>query len=599
MRSFEFEKIRNSFRIERTQILIMEMTMLFGWTCKFCFTIVFLLAFFACQSTEKPELMADLILTNGNIITVDNSTPKVEAVAVKGDRILDVGSDADMIIYKDDQTKIIDLDGRTTVPGLIDAHMHFPLLGKRLKQIYLDEAKSFSEVLEYVEIAVKNAEAGEWIMGSGWHTANWKNKEYPDNRQLNDISPDNPVFLSGMAIHAALVNDRVLELAGIDANTRDPEGGHIVRYPGTQNPTGLLLEKAQALATRVFPPETDAVKKENILLSVKTALKLGLTSVHDPGVDPDMVRLYKDLLEEKLLDTRLYVMLLIQGDGPVLDSYLSDEPEIGLGKNFLTVRCIKFLIDGAMGARGAAMLFSYSDMPQHTGLIAIPEDEVYSILKKCLASGYQVAMHAIGDRGNRIGLDAAERALNEVPVSDARIRIEHAQILAPADLPRFVGLRIIPSMQPIHCSMDKDFAEARVGKERIKGAYAWRSLLDSGVRIAGGSDVPDFPVAYTNPLWGIYSAVTRQDLEGKPVDGWYPEQRVSRLEALKMYTIDAAYAAFEEDLKGSIAPGKLADFTVLSKDILTVPVDEILQTEVEMTIVGGLVKYDKFEAPKR
>jgi predicted amidohydrolase YtcJ len=318
---------------------------------------------------------------------------------------------------------------------------------------------------------------------------------------------------------------------------------------------------------------------------------MGLTGVHDAGVGLETIHLYKEMLEDGEVGIRLNVMFLIQGDGEELDGFLRNEPEVGLGNHFLTVRTIKFLIDGAMGARGAAMLDPYSDKPEEYGLLAVPREEVRAILEKSLAAGYQVAMHAIGDRGNRIALDAAEMAIRNVPVADPRIRIEHAQILAPEDVPRFSSLGIIPSMQPIHCPMDMGFAEDRVGKGRMKCAYAWRSLLDSGARVAGGSDVPDFPVSYTNPLRGIYAAVTRQNLGGQPEGGWYPEQSITPMEALRMYTFDAAYAAFEERIKGSLTPGKLADITVLSKDILNIPAPEILDTEVVMTILGGKVVY--------
>ncbi|OGD34226.1 MAG: hypothetical protein A2V45_07710, partial [Candidatus Aminicenantes bacterium RBG_19FT_COMBO_58_17] len=383
----------------------------------------------------------------------------------------------------------------------------------------------------------------------------------------------------------------VLALAGITKDTPDPEGGRILRNPISREPTGLLLEKAQQLVTKLFLSETDPHKKEKIRLSTETAWKMGLTSIHDPGVDGDMIRIYKELLQADALGIRLNAMFLISGDGASLDDFIRNKPEIGLGNNRLTLRCIKFLIDGALGARGAALLTPYNDKKEEKGLIAVPQDEVDAIVKKCLSAGYQVAMHAIGDYANRIALNAVERAMKEVPTHDPRIRIEHAQILAPEDIPRFSRLGVIASMQPIHCPMDMAFAEFRVGQARMKGAYAWMSLIESGAIIAGGSDVPDFPIEYSNPFWGIYAAITRQDLEGNPQGGWYPEQKVSRLAALKMFTIHAAYAAFEENLKGSLAPGKLADLVIISNDILAVPERELLDTEVLATILGGKVVY--------
>lgn len=553
--------------------------------------MMMLLVAASCRTLGKTQKIADLILINGNIITVEENFPEAEALAVKGDRIISLGKNDEILKYKGEHTKVIDVEGRTVIPGLIDAHMHFIGLGEGSKKIYLDKTTDYQQVLDIVQDAVRKAKPGEWIMGSGWHTSNWKNKEYPDNSELSRISLDHPVFLSGMATHAALVNKRVLALAGITKDTPDPEGGRILRNPISREPTGLLLEKAQQLVTKLFLSETDPHKKEKIRLSTETAWKMGLTSIHDPGVDGDMIRIYKELLQADALGIRLNAMFLISGDGASLDDFIRNKPEIGLGNNRLTLRCIKFLIDGALGARGAALLTPYNDKKEEKGLIAVPQDEVDAIVKKCLSAGYQVAMHAIGDYANRIALNAVERAMKEVPTHDPRIRIEHAQILAPEDIPRFSRLGVIASMQPIHCPMDMAFAEFRVGQARMKGAYAWMSLIESGAIIAGGSDVPDFPIEYSNPFWGIYAAITRQDLEGNPQGGWYPEQKVSRLAALKMFTIHAAYAAFEENLKGSLAPGKLADLVIISNDILAVPERELLDTEVLATILGGKVVY--------
>ncbi len=555
--------------------------------------LIFLLPLALSRCSNKPSDSATLVLLNGNVITLEDDIPKAEAVAVTGDTILAVGSNTKILQFKTEKTKVIDLAGKTVVPGLIDAHLHFPLLGKRLKLVYLDETRSYQEVLKIVKQAVERAEPGEWIMGSGWHTANWTDKTYPDNRELNIIAPENPVYLSGMAIHAALVNSQILEKAGINRHTPDPKGGRIVKDPESGEPTGLLLEKAQSLAQKCFPPETDKIKKENILLSMRVAHELGLTGVHDAGVDADTIRLYKELLEEDRLDLRLYVMFLVPGDGEVLEQFILKSPEIGLADNRLTIRCIKVFVDGALGARGAVMIDPYSDRPEETGIPVNSQQGIYQVVLKSMQAGYQVAMHTIGDGANLIGLDAVEKALQSVSPENPRIRIEHAQILRPLDIPRFASLGVIPSMQPIHCLMDMGFAEARIGKERMKSAYAWKSLTDSGARIAAGSDVPDFPVKYTNPLRGIHAAVTRRDLEGNPEGGWYPKEKVSRMEAIKMYTLNAAYAAFEEDIKGSLRIGKLADMTVLSKDVLAVPEEEIPEIEILMTILGGRIVFTK------
>jgi predicted amidohydrolase YtcJ len=394
-----------------------------------------------------------------------------------------------------------------------------------------------------------------------------------------------------MASHAAWVNAKALELAGITKDTPDPPGGKVLKRKDTGAPTGILLEEALDLVSRLLPPETRESRKEDIRRSIETALRFGLTGMHDAGVDSEIVGIYKELLAEDAFPFRLYVMLDVPNAGAVLDSYLEQPPSIGLGDHRLTIRCFKAYADGALGARGAALLEPYSDDLEATGLIQNSEDELYRLIEKAGRAGYQVAVHAIGDRGNRNTLNAVERARKELPEKDLRVRIEHAQILSPADIPRFASLSVIASMQPIHATMDMGFAETRVGPKRIKGGYVWQSLLSSGARVAAGSDTPAFPVVYNNPLWGIHAAVTRQDSEGKPEGGWYPDQKVSRMDALKMYTLHPAYAAFEEDIKGSISPGKLADLTVLSKDILTIPEAEIRDTEVVMTVLGGKVVY--------
>jgi predicted amidohydrolase YtcJ len=547
----------------------------------------------ACCGSPEP---AEVIFENGNFITLDPATPQAEAVAVREERILAVGSREEIEKYRGDQTEVVDLEGATVVPGLIDAHEHFPDIGKRLRQVFLDETRSASEALEIVKRELERIPPGEWLVGQGWHTVSWNGSDYPGEEELTRISPDNPVFLVGMASHAAWVNAKALELAGITRDTPDPPGGQILKRKDTGAPSGILLEEAQDLVARLLPSETREIRKEAIRRSVETALRFGLTGMHDAGVDSDIVGIYKELVAEGAFPFRLYVMLDVPDAGDVLDSYLEHPPEIGLGGNRLTIRCFKAYADGALGARGAALLEPYSDDASATGLIQNSEDELVRLIEKAGSKGYQVAIHAIGDRGNRNTLNAVERARKELPGKDPRVRIEHAQILSPSDIPRFASLSVIASMQPIHATMDMGFAETRVGPERIRGGYAWRSLLSSGARVAAGSDTPAFPVAYNNPLWGIHAAVTRQDSMGKPEGGWYPDEKVSRLDALKMYTLHPAYAAFEEEIKGSISPGKLADLTVLSKDIFTIPEAEIRNTEVVMTVLGGKVVYRRPES---
>lgn len=549
----------------------------------------------ACTSPRSAETTAEVIFDNGNFITLDPATPQAAAIAIRDERILAVGSREEIEKYRGDKTEVFDLKGLTVVPGLIDAHEHFPQIGKRVRQVFLDETRSAAEALEIVKRELEKVPPGEWLVGQGWHTVMWNGSGYPNQEELSRISPDNPVYLVGMASHAAWVNAKALELAGITRDTPDPPGGMVLKRKDTGEPTGILLEEALDLVSRLLPPETRESRKEDIRRSIETALRFGLTGMHDAGVDSEIVGIYKELLAEDAFPFRLYVMLDVPNAGAVPDSYLEQPPSIGLGDHRLTIRCFKAYADGALGSRGAALLEPYSDDAEATGLIQNSEDELYRLVEKAGRAGYQVAIHAIGDRGNRNTLNAVERAQKELTGKDLRVRIEHAQILSPSDIPRFASLSVIPSMQPIHATMDMGFAETRVGPERIKGGYVWQSLLSSGARVAAGSDTPSFPVVYNNPLWGIHAAVTRQDSDGKPEGGWYGDQKVSRMDALKMYTLHPAYAAFEEDIKGSLSPGKLADLTVLSKDILTIPEAEIRDTEVVMTVLGGKVVYRRPE----
>jgi predicted amidohydrolase YtcJ len=368
-----------------------------------------------------------------------------------------------------------------------------------------------------------------------------------------------------------------------------------VKDARTGEPTGILTETAMDLVARHVPKETRESRKADIEKSVEAALAFGLTSIHDAGAGYEEIELYKELLAEGKLGVRLYVMFRVPDAGEELDRYLETPPETGLGDHRLTLRSLKVFADGALGARGAALLEPYSDAPDGSGLVQNDEEELYRLTVKAMKAGYQVAAHAIGDRGNRNVLNAFERAQKEVPGEPPRHRIEHAQILSPEDVPRFAELGVIASMQPIHAPMDMGFAEARVGPERIRGAYAWRSLLRSGAKVVSSADTPAFPLKYSNPLWGIHAAVTRQDLDGNPREGFYPEERMTPLEALRSYTIDAAYAAFEEDIKGSLTPGKLADVTVLSANPLEVPAREIPKMKVRLTVVGGRIAYSAEE----
>ena len=543
----------------------------------------------ACETTGP----ADLILVNGNIITVDDERPQAQAVAIKDERIIAVGDNATIERLRSEDTEVVDLEGKTVVPGLVDAHLHFPNLGAdRSHLAELGDTRSLEEALAIVQRRARNLPPGEWLTGSGWHTGNWGTESWPTAADLDRVAPDNPVSLVGMHSHASWLNSRALEAANITKDRADPDDGIIQRNPDTGEPTGILIENAQWLVRDVIPPRQSEPLRERIKKSIALAHSYGFTGTHDIGTSLEAVEAYQELITDGELPFRINAVIRIWNTGPLLDSLTTMGPIIAEGDHRLSVRSVKMSIDGALGARGAALLAPYSDEPEATGVIRVPPDRLYAILKQALPNGFSAAMHAIGDRGNRIVLDAVEQVLQEEPVEDHRMRVEHAQIVALEDIPRFAELDLIASFQWIHATLDMPWAENRVGPERIKGGYAWRTFLDRGIRIVGGSDEGK---STFSPFMGIHAAVARQDKDGNPSGGWYPDQRLTRLEALKSYTLDAAYASFEEDVLGSIAPGKFADLTVLSKDILTVPDQEILETQAVMTIVGGDIVFRRDE----
>jgi len=539
--------------------------------------------------TELAGKHAEVIIHGGTIVTLDPEQPRVEAMAIVDGRIAAVGQRADILALQGPSTQLIDLGGATAFPGFIDAHMHFGRLGKRARELYLDEAKSPADAIAVVAARAKETPKGQWIVGKGWHTVNWGDT-YPDNAALSAATPDHPVYLAGMANHAAWVNARALEIAGVNAHTADPADGKIIRS-ANGNATGILIESAKELVSRHLPAEDRAQRLRDLRDSVKTALRLGLTEVHDAGSSLEDIEMYRQLAADGELGVRLHLMHYIEKDGKELDAFLEKAPEHGLARGFLNIEALKIYADGALGARGAALLAPYADAPDTSGMVANDAPALRTIVRKASKAGYQVGIHAIGDRGNRNAIDAIAAIRSELGDAVRRPRIEHAQVIAPTDIPRLAELGIIAAMQPIHCTMDMGFAGKRLGPERLRGAYAWRSLLDAGVRIVGGADTPAFPIAYSNPLWGIHAAITRTDRDGQPAGGFMPEQRVSAAEALAMYTSDAAFASFSEKDKGTLEVGKIADVTVLSKNILEIPAPEILDTEVVMTIVGGAIAY--------
>jgi predicted amidohydrolase YtcJ len=555
----------------------------------------------AQSGTERPldsmKEPADTVLLNGIIYTMNPANSHAQAIAIQGDKIRFVGTNEGATRFRGPKTKIIDLGGKTVVPGFIDAHGHFIGLGESLQRLSFVDTRSYAEVVGMVRQKVAESPRGEWVQGRGWDQTRWPVKDFPNHQELSAVSPENPVWLTRVDGHAGLANARAMEIAGITRQTPDPPGGRIVRDEKSGEPTGVFVDNAMSLIGGHIPPLTRDQIKRAALHAIQKCLGDGLTEVHDAGVGSETLEVYKDLIDEHRFDFRIYAMIMATGSptnspaASTLDSYLKTGPLIGYGGNRLTVRSIKIVADGALGSRGAALLDPYHDDPKNIGLMVTPREAIYAWAKKATDGGFQVNTHAIGDRANRTWLDIVESLEKENPrVKELRLRDEHAQILAMNDIPRFALLHVIPSMQPSHCTSDMRWAEQRLGPERIKGAYAWRSLLKTGVRIAAGSD---FPVEDPNPLWGFYAAITRQDQSGWPTAGWFAQERLTREEALRAFTFDAAYAAFEENLKGSIEEGKLADLVVLSHDIMKIEPQLILRTEVEKTFLGGRLVYGK------
>ncbi|MDX2034934.1 MAG: amidohydrolase [Blastocatellia bacterium] len=537
---------------------------------------------------------AEIVLKNGNIYTLNESRPKAEAIAIRYGQILAVGSNADMKNFENKKTtRIIDLKGATVVPGLADAHYHFSGVGFREMNLNLEGTTSLQDFLAKVKARVDKAKPGEWVTGRGWIETFWKPQAFPTRGDLDKIAPNNPVYLTRADGHASVVNSAALKAAGIDKTTESPFGGEIMKDKATGEPMGMLVDRAQGLVGRHIPASTRADLEQALILADKRSTALGWTQVQDAGVGYEQIEMMKRLLGEKKLKIRLYEA--IRGPGPDAQRLLREGPQTGLYDGKLTVRTIKVSIDGALGSKGAALLENYADHDTN-GLLTYKAEQVIPMLKEALKKGVQVEVHAIGDRANRTILDWYETAFDEVPMiermdrSDPRWRIEHAQIVHPDDIPRFAKLNIIPSMQPSHAIGDLHFAGSRLGLKRLEGAYSWQTFLKQGNVIAGGSDAP---VERGEPMIEFYAAVARKDMKGNSGPGWHPEQAVSREQALKMFTLWAAFAAFEEKFRGSIEAGKWADLTVLSADIMQIPEAEILKTRCTMTIINGEIVHQE------
>lgn len=535
---------------------------------------------------------ADVVFKNGNIYTVNESQPHAEAIAVKAGRIVFVGSNSDAKKYEGKATRVVDLRGRTVVPGLTDSHNHLIGVGLREMTLNLEGTASLEDFLSKVRARVERAKAGEWVTGRGWIETFWKPPVFPTRQDLDRVAPNNPVVFRRADGHASVVNSAALKIAGIDRNTRNPFGGEISKDK-TGEPNGMLLDSAQGLVTKHIPETSEADTEQAVLLGVRREVELGWCEVQDAGGSFDEVALYRKLYEEGKIKLRIYKAVY----GPTKDSQrlLKEGSRVGAYDNHLTVRTIKVVLDGALGSRGAALLEPYSDKPDTSGYLTQKEEELLPMLEEALRQGIQVETHAIGDRANRTILDLYEKAMATVPPEQRKVRaprwrVEHAQIVSPVDIPRFAKLGVIPSMQPSHAIGDLHFAPSRLGIKRLEGAYAWQSFIKSGVVVPGGSDAP---VERGEPMIEFYAAVARRDQKGFSGEGWHPEQAVSREQALKMFTLWPAIAAFEEQLKGSIEAGKLADLTVFSADIMKIPAMEILKTQCLMTVIGGEIVYER------
>ena len=558
---------------------------------KYKLILPLILLLIGCE-TEK----ADMIIHNGTIYTMNDLMPTTESVAIRNGKIIALGKYRDLDDLITPRTKIINLNGAMMTPGLIEGHGHFYGLGLAKMQLDLSTAESYAELVSMVADAIDRSKPGEWILGRGWHQSKWSDKAdsfikgFQTHDSLSKISPNNPVWLKHASGHAGFANQKAMDIAGVSSETEFGFGGEIIKDL-SGNPTGVFNERAQGLISKHV--DTNLGKDSDIRaieLAVKTCLEHGITSFHDAGTGSKTITTLRSAIDKNLLKVRVYAMLTSR-DTSLLNQWYKNGPEIGTGNDFLTIRSIKLNADGALGSRGAWLIDEYTDRPGHFGMATQSMDYVYKVAKNGIQNGFQVNSHAIGDRANREILDQYEKVFNEFPKlsKDHRWRIEHAQHIDPKDIPRFGSLKVIASIQGIHMSSDRPWAINRLGQKRIiEGAYVWRDLINHGAILINGSDVPVEPI---DPIASFYASTTRKTLKGLPNSGYEPEQKMTRIEAMKSYTINAAYGAFEEKLKGSIEIGKYADFAVFSQNLITVPDDKILETKILYTIVNGKIEY--------
>jgi len=543
------------------------------------------LAASAQSGGSAAQLPADLIVTNARIYTADDSRPLVEAFAVRGNRIVFTGSAREAATLKGATTRVVDAGGRTVIPGMVDAHAHFAGLAQTLRAVDLTGTKSVDEVIARVKAKAATLPKGTWITGRGWDQNAWGDTRFPTHDQLSAAVPDHPVLLTRVDGHANFANAAAMKLAGVTAASKDPSGGKILRT-AQGAPSGVFIDNAQDLVGDKVPELT----REEMRAALKDAIarmhSFGLVGMHDAGTSRANIDLFEEMAQKNELNLRLYVM--IGDNAEALTHYFAMGPRSALYDGQVWVRAVKLYADGAMGSRGAALLEPYTDDPNNTGLLLSAPAHIEEVAKRGLAAGFQINTHAIGDRGNRVVLDAYDKALAATPRADHRFRVEHAQILHQDDIPRFAQMGVIPSMQASHQTSDMYWIGKRLGPTRLYGAYAWQSLLNTGVIIPNGSD---FPVEEVNPLISFHASIARQDARDWPAGGWFPEQKMSREDALRSMTLWAAYAGFQEKELGSITPGKYADFVVLDQDIMRVPAEIVLKTKVLETWVGGKQVY--------
>jgi predicted amidohydrolase YtcJ len=544
----------------------------------------------------QPADPADLVLTNGKIVTLETPA-EAQAIASRGSRIVAIGTIADVKRFVGSKTQVIDLQGQLVIPGFIEGHGHYTGVGQAQLQLNLMKVDSWDEIVAMVERAVKQARPGQWIYGRGWHQEKWKTKPapnvegFPVHDSLSRVSPDNPVLLTHASGHATFANAKAMALSDVMASTPNPPGGDVLK-DAKRNPIGVFRETASGLIRRgagepaATADETAARARKILELASQEVLSKGITSFQDAGSSLADVDLMKRMIDEGKINNRLWVMLRISNQA--LAANLAKYKTIDYADGFFTVRGIKKAIDGALGPRGAWLLEPYADSPGATGHNTTPVDEIRETARLALEHGYQLCVHAIGDRANRETLNIFEEAFKGREGKALRWRVEHAQHLSAADIPRFGQLGVVASMQGVHCTSDAPYVLARLGPRRAEeGAYVWQKLMKSGAVVSNGTDAP---VEDVSPIASFYSTVSRKLADGSV---FYPDQRMSRIEALKSYTINGAYAAFEEQSKGSLKVGKYADMVVLSKDILTVPEDQIPSAEVLYTVVGGKVRFQK------